>query len=318
MPAGQHISQVGLPPGDLPPPMTGADTARAESRRGALYGAAAFLWWGFAPLYFKAIGSVAPLEVLAHRITWSLAFLVALLAGRGRLLATFAMFRDVRTLVTMMVTTCLIAVNWLVFIWSIANGRLVEASLGYFINPLVNVAFGAIFLRERLRRPQLAAVALATVGVLWLTISQGRPPWIALVLAVSFAIYGLLRKLARPTGIQGLTLETTLLVPLALAWMWWRQSHGELAFGHAGLQITMLLCAAGPITALPLIWFAEGARRLRFATIGFLQYLAPTFQFLLAVVAFGEPFTHTHAVGFGIIWTALGLYSWDTARGLRR
>lgn len=318
MPIDQQVKSQVTPVGSLPADVSAADAARAEGRRGVLYGGAAFLWWGFAPLYFKAIGSVAPLEVLAHRITWSLAFLVALLAGRGRLLATFAMFRDPRTLATMMVTTCLIAVNWLVFIWSIANGHLVEASLGYFINPLVNVALGAIFLRERLRRPQLAAVALATVGVLWLTISQGRPPWIALVLAVSFAIYGLLRKLARPTGIQGLALETTLLTPLALAWMWWRQSRGELAFGHAGLQITMLLCAAGPITALPLIWFAEGARRLRFATVGFLQYLAPTFQFLLAVVAFGEPFTHTHAVGFGIIWTALGLYSWDTARGLRR
>jgi chloramphenicol-sensitive protein RarD len=300
------------------PPAPAAATDPREARRGAAFGAAAFLWWGFAPLYFKAIGSVPSLEVLAHRIVWSLAFLTALLIGRRGLLATLAMFRDGRTLLTMCVTTCLIAVNWLVFIWSIANDRLVEASLGYFMNPLVNVTFGAIFLRERLRRPQLAAVLLALAGVTWLTIAQGRAPWIALVLAISFAIYGLLRKLARPTGIQGLALETTLLTPLALGWMFWRQSHGGLAFGHDGPEITMLLCAAGPITALPLIWFAEGARRLRFATIGFLQYLSPTFQFLLAVIAFGEPFTRTHAIGFGTIWTALALYSWDTARGLRR
>ncbi len=189
---------------------------------------------------------------------------------------------------------------------------------GYFINPLVNVAFGAIFLHERLRRPQLAAVGLAALGVAWLTIRLGHPPWIALVLAISFAIYGLLRKLARPTGIQGLTLETTLLAPLAIAFLCWREARGELAFGHAGLRISLLLCAAGPITALPLIWYAEGARRLRFATVGFLQYLSPSLQFLLAVLAFGEPFTPVHAVGFGAIWAALVVYSWDTARGLRR
>jgi len=293
------------------------DEAR-ERRLGAAFGAASFLWWGVAPLYFKAVGSVAPLEVLAHRITWSLAFVVAVLAGRGRLWATFRLYGDLRTLATMLVTTCLIAVNWLVFIWSIANDRLVEASLGYFINPLVNVAFGAVFLRERLRRPQLAAVALATLGVAWLTARQGSVPWIALVLAVSFAIYGLLRKLARPTGLQGLALETGLLAPLALAWMLRRQSQGELAFGHDGLLVTMLLCAAGPITALPLIWYAEGVRRLRLATMGFLQYLAPSLQFLLAVLAFGEAFTHTHAVGFGMIWTALAVYSWDAARNFRR
>lgn len=301
---------------DLPAATPAANDPR-EARRGALFGASAFLWWGFAPLYFKAIGSVPSLEVLAHRIIWSLAFLAALLIGRRGLLATLALFRDGRTLLTMGVTTCLIAVNWLVFIWSIANDRLVEASLGYFMNPLVNVAFGALFLRERLRRPQVVAVLLALAGVSWLTIAQGRAPWIALVLAISFAIYGLLRKLARPTGIQGLALETALLAPLALGWMLWRQAHGGLAFGQAGPRITMLLCAAGPITALPLIWFAEGARRLRFSTIGFLQYLSPTFQFLLAVVVFGEPFTRTHAIGFSAIWTALLLYSWDTARGLR-
>lgn len=293
-------------------------TDPGEARRGALYGTAAFLWWGFAPLYFKAVGSVPSLEVLAHRISWSLVFLMVLMAFRGGLRPTLALFRDRRTLLTMAVTTCLIAVNWLVFIWSIANDRLVEASLGYFINPLVNVAFGAIFLHERLRRPQLAAVGLAALGVAWLTIRLGHPPWIALVLAISFAIYGLLRKLARPTGIQGLTLETTLLAPLAIAFLCWREARGELAFGHAGLRISLLLCAAGPITALPLIWYAEGARRLRFATVGFLQYLSPSLQFLLAVLAFGEPFTPVHAVGFGAIWAALVVYSWDTARGLRR
>ncbi len=310
-----------MPEASKPAPVATSPAAASadprEGRRGAAFGASAFLWWGFAPLYFKAIGTVAPLEVLAHRITWSLVFLLVLLGLRGRLRATFAMFRDRRTVLTMALTTCLIAVNWLVFIWSIANDHLVEASLGYFINPLVNVAFGAIFLRERLRRPQLVAVGLAACGVAWLTIQQGHAPWIALVLAISFAIYGLLRKLAKPGGLEGLTLETTLLAPMAVGWMLWRQSRGELAFGSDGWHISLLLCAAGPITALPLIWYAEGVRRLRFSTIGFLQYLSPTFQFLLAVVAFGEPFTKMHAVGFGAIWAALGLYTWDTARGMR-
>lgn len=292
--------------------------AAREQRLGAAFGAASFLWWGVAPLYFKAVGAVPSVEVLAHRITWSAAFVLAVLAGRGRLWATFRMYGDPRTLATMLVTTCLIALNWLLFIWSIANGHLVEASLGYFINPLVNIALGAVFLRERLRRPQLAAVGLAALGVAWLTIRHGSPPWIALALAISFAIYGLLRKLARPTGLQGLALETCLLAPFAIAWMFHRQAAGELAFGHAGLQLTMLLCAAGPVTALPLIWYAEGVRRLRLATMGFLQYLSPSLQFLLAVLAFGEPFTPTHAIGFGAIWAALAFYSWDTARNLRR
>ncbi len=296
-------------------PASGA--AAAERRRGAVYGASAFLWWGVLPLYFKALGSVAPVEVLTHRILWSFVFLCVLLAARGRLRETWLQLRDARTLATMSVTTCLIATNWLVFIWSIAHARLVEASLGYFINPLVNVAFGAIFLRERLRRPQLAAVGLAALGVAWLTVRQGRAPWIALVLAVTFAVYGLLRKLARPSGVQGLALETTLLAPLAVAWLLRAQVRGELAFGHAGLPLTLLLCAAGPLTALPLVWYAEGVRRLRLATMGFLQYLSPSLQFLLAVLAFGESFTRTHAVGFGAIWGALALYTWDTARGLR-
>ncbi len=289
-----------------------------QQRLGVLYGASAFLWWGLAPVYFKAVAHVSPFEVLAHRVLWSLAFLVALLAGRRRFLATVRLLGERRTLLTMAVTTVLIAVNWLLFIWSVATGHLVEASLGYFINPLVNVVLGMVFLGERLRRGQAVAVLLAALGVIWLTVQLGRPPWIALVLAASFATYGLLRKQARPSGVEGLTLETALLAPAVLVFLAWRQGEGQLVFGNSGLGTTLLLLAAGPITALPLIWFAEGARRLRYATLGFLQYLAPTGQFLLAVAAFGEPFTAGHAVGFGLIWSALGIYSWDTARSLRR
>jgi chloramphenicol-sensitive protein RarD len=291
---------------------------RHAKRVGVAYGAAAYLWWGFIATYFKAVDHVAPAEVLAHRIVWSLAFLIALLCGRRRFLATARLLADRRTLLTLTVTTLLVATNWLVFIWAVANDRLVEASLGYFVNPLVNVLLGRLFLGERLRPAQWCAVLLAAAGVAWLTVHHGRPPWIALVLAFSFGTYGLLRKQARPSGIEGLALETALLAAPALAWMAWRQGAGLLAFGTAGAGTTFLLLLAGPVTALPLVWFAEGARRLRYATMGFLQYLAPTLQFLLAVLAFGEPFSRAQAVGFGLIWLGLGMYVRDAARHVRR
>jgi chloramphenicol-sensitive protein RarD len=197
------------------------------------------------------------------------------------------------------------------------NERLLDASLGYFINPLFTVLLGFVFLRERLRPRQTAAVALAALSIVWLTAGHGRLPWISVGLAVSFGFYGLLRKRVDASGIQGLAAETLLLAPLAVAWMIWRDARGELHFMHAGPGLDLLLASAGVVTSLPLVWFAECARRLRLATLGFMQYLAPTGQFLLAVVAFGEPFTRTHAVGFGLIWTALALYVYDTLRGLR-
>ncbi|HPF70079.1 MAG TPA: EamA family transporter RarD [Candidatus Krumholzibacteria bacterium] len=289
-----------------------------QQRLGVVYGASAYLWWGFIAVYFKVVGSVAPVEILAHRVVWSLLFLGILLGARRRLGACLALLRDARTTATMALTAILIAANWGLFIWAVGAGRLVEASLGYFINPLVNVMLGVVFLGERLRRAQAAAVALAAAAVAWLTVSQGRLPWIALVLAFSFGTYGLLRKRARPSGVEGLALETLLMAPLAVAFLVWRDRQGLLAFGHAGWGMSLLLALAGPVTALPLVWFAEGARRLRYATMGFLQYVTPTLQFLLAVVAFGEPFARGRALGFVLIWTALALYTVDTARSLAR
>lgn len=289
---------------------------RRAKRLGVAYGLAAYLWWGFIALYFKAVSSVGPLEVLAHRVLWSLLFLLLFQTARGRLPSLLAVLRDRRSVGLLAVTTLLIAVNWLVFIWSVFNGHLLEASLGYFINPLVNVLLGVVFLGERLRRVQTVAVVLAGLGVLWLALGSGTPPWIALILAASFGLYGLLRKIARPDGLTGLAVETLLLAPLAVGWLWYSGRQGTLAFGVEGWGRSLLLAAAGPVTALPLVWFAEGARRLRYATLGFLQYLAPTFQFLLAVTLFGEAFTRTHAVSFGFIWTALAVYSIDTARSL--
>ncbi len=279
---------------------------------------AAFTAWGFIPLYFKAVAVVPPLEVLAHRVLWSLVLLLLIQLVRGRLGRVGAALRHGRTLAVLAVTTVLVAGNWLVFIWSVTNAHLLEASLGYFINPLVSVLLGFVFLRERLRPGQLLAVGLAMVGVLWLAVGTGTLPWVALFLAGSFGLYGLLRKLTRPDGVTGLAVETLLLAPVALGWLVLSGRRGVLVFGQGDGTLTWLLVAAGVVTALPLVWFAEGARRLRLATLGFLQYVAPSLQFLLAVVAFGEPFSRDHAVSFGLIWTALAIYSVDTARSLKR
>jgi chloramphenicol-sensitive protein RarD len=288
-----------------------------QKRIGVGYGLAAFLAWGFLPLYFKAVAAVPSLEVLAHRIVWSLVFLLALTLARGRWKEFTALFKSTRTQITLMVTTVLIAINWGIFIWAVANDHLVEASLGYFINPLASVLLGFIFLRERLRPLQTVAVGLAVVAIGWITFQYGHPPVISVVLAVSFSFYGLLRKQVKASGIQGLTAETLMLSPVAIGWMIWRRQQGDLVFLDTTGSMNLLLLSAGILTALPLIWFAESARRLRLATVGFLQYLAPTFQLLLAVVVFGEPFTGTHVVSFGLIWVALGLYSFDTLRSMR-
>ncbi len=291
---------------------------RAQQRLGVVYGVAAFGAWGLLPLYFKAVGSVPTLEVLAHRIVWSLVLLGIVTAVRGDAGRLLALLRDARVRLVLSATTVLIALNWGVFIWAIDQERLIEASLGYFINPLVNVALGFVFLRERLRPVQAVAVGLAVVAIAYLTVDYGRLPVVSVVLALSFGFYGLLRKRAPVTGVQGLTVETLLLTPVAAGWMLWREAQGLLHFTHAGARLDGLLVAAGVLTALPLIWFAESARRLRLASVAFLQYLAPTGQFLLAVLAFGEPFTRTHAVAFGLIWAALALYTFDMVRSLRR
>ncbi len=289
-----------------------------QKRAGVAYGLAAFLSWGVLPLYFKAVAAVPSLEVLAHRVVWSLGFLLVLTLVRGRWTAFTDLFRSRRTQLTLAVTTGLIATNWGVFIWAVANGRLVEASLGYFITPLINVVLGFVFLHERLRPLQIVAVVLAAGGIVWMTSHLGHLPLISMTLAVCFGFYGLLRKQVPVSGIQGLTAETLMLSPVAIIWMLWNWRQGELVFLHGTARLDGLLLAAGVITALPLIWFAEGARRLRLATMGFLQYLAPSFQLLLAVAVFGEPFTRDHAVSFGLIWVALALYTVDTVRGMRR
>jgi len=293
-------------------------TPRGQERTGVAYGLAAYLWWGLGPLYFKAVSHVPALEVLAHRVVWSAALLVALMLARGRRAAIAAAFRRRRTRFTLMGSMTLVALNWFTFIWAVNHDHVLQASLGYFVNPLLNVALGMVFLGERFRRPQILAVLLALVGVVWLTIGLGEPPTIALILAGTFGFYGLLRKTVAADGMTGLTAETVMLLPAALGYLVYLGAGGRLVFGHAGRATDLLLLAAGLVTALPLLWFANAARRLRYATVGLLQYLAPTGQFLLAVAVFGEPFTRVHLVSFAFIWAGLVLYSFDAIRSVPR
>ncbi len=288
-----------------------------EARRGVLYGVLAYGWWGFIALYFRAVQSVTPLEVLSHRIIWSALLLLLLLASRGRLGELAAAVRRRRTLLTLSATTVLIAVNWYVFIVAVTTGHVLQASLGYYINPLVNVLLGFLFLGERLRAAQRWSVLLAGVGVAWLGASFGEVPVVALVLATSFGLYGLLRKTVRADALTGLAFETLLLLPVAALFLVRAHAAERLAFLNREARLDLLLVAAGPITALPLLWFANAARRLRLATVGFLQYLSPSLQFLLAVTAFGERFTPAHRVAFGCIWTALAIYTADAVRAAR-
>lgn len=287
------------------------------ARHAVLAAFTAFAIWGLAPLYFKAVGSVPPVEIVVHRVLWSallLAVLLALWRGFGHLRR---LRTEPRLLAVLTLTAVLTGSNWLVFVWAISADRVLEASLGYFINPLVSVLLGRLFLGERLRPLQQVAVALACAGVLWRMLQVGALPWVALFLALTFGFYGLLRKRAPIDAVSGLFVETLLTLPLALAWLGWLAVHGELNFGH-GAATDWLLPLAGVLTAVPLMLFAFGAQRLPLSTIGFLQYIAPTLNFVLAVFVFREPFDNLQLIGFGLIWAALAVYSLDMASAARR
>lgn len=288
----------------------------SDSRSGVFYGVAAYAWWGIVAVYFKLVREVAPLEILAHRVIWSVAVLLVIVTGLRRWLMVSRLITEWRALLFLLLSTTLIAVNWFVFIWAVTRNHLVEASLGYFINPLVNVVFGFLFLHERLRRIEKLSVGLALIGVLWLAFGAGVFPWISLVLAVTFGLYGLVRKIAGVTSIEGLTIETMLLLPVAIGYLVWREQGGILAFGSS-TRLDLLLIAAGPITAMPLLWFAAAVRRLRLATVGLLQYISPTIQFTLAVAVFHEPFDSRRLVAFLLIWSAIAVYGINGVRSQR-
>lgn len=279
---------------------------------------AAFLLWGVIPLYWHLLKSVPSLEIIAHRIVWCSVFVLAwLFWSQGH-----RWWRDVlaRPGVAgwLVLSSVLIAANWGLYIWAVNAGHVVETSLGYFINPLVNVLLAVLFLRERLNPVQWTAIALATAGVLWLTLHHDGLPWIALCLATSFAFYGLIRKLVAVDAVPGLAIESAYLLLPALAVLGWLASHGMLHLGHDGLDIDLLLIVGGSLTALPLIGFAYGARRIPYSLVGLLQYIAPTLQLLLGVWVFKEPFDRDQLIGFAGIWAALAIYATDGLLRARR
>ena len=285
-----------------------------EALRGAAYGVAAYLLWGFFPAFFKLVKHVAPLEVVAHRIIWSCLFLLLLTAFSGAGAAVRKLLRERRKIGLLVVSTLFISANWGIFIYAVETDRVLESSLGYFINPLFSVFLGYIFLGERLSRGQTVSLFLAAAGVLYLTLGYGTLPWIALCLGFSFGIYGLVRKKARVASLHGLLIETALILPAALAWLFYLALTGHNAFLGGSLRTDLLLAASGILTAVPLIWFNAAALRLRLMTIGFLQYLTPTLHFILAVWAFGEPFSRHHLICFGLIWAGLVIYSMEGLR----
>ncbi len=276
--------------------------------RGVLYGIGAYTLWGLLPIYWKALQGVGASEILAHRMIWSLFFVIAVLAVQRNWGWIKPTLHNRRTLLIYTGTACILAMNWFTYIWAVNAGFIVETSLGYFINPLVNVLLGVLFLQERLRRGQLAAILIAVAGVVYLTLSYGAIPWIALTLAFTFAFYGLIRKLGPLASSEGLAVETAVLFLPAAAYLLLLQGNGAAAFANANLQTTLLLAGAGVATGLPLLLFGAAARRISLTNLGLLQYIAPTLQFLLGVLVYGEAFTRAGMVGFSLVWLALIIY----------
>lgn len=288
-----------------------------EPTVGVVYALLAYSLWGFSPIYFKAIHYVPALDVLGHRVVWSAVFLALLLGLRGRLGEVAGLLRDFSRLRWLLVSALVISANWGVYIYSVQAGRILEASLGYYINPLVSVFLGMAFLKETLRPWQWVAIALAGAGTLNMALGLGVVPWLSLFLAFSFGFYGLVRKAAPVPPLLGLLVETLLVTPVALVFLAWLDARGAGSFGNIDRYTDLMLIAASLVTALPLLWFTNGAKRLRLSTMGMFQYIAPTVQLALAVYVYGEIFTTAHALTFGLIWFALVLYTADALRAQR-
>lgn len=288
----------------------GSDTQVA----GFGYALGAYVLWGFFPVYWKFLQGIDPVEILAHRIVWSLLFVGGLIAISNRGKRTPVSMPNRRVLGTFLAAAILLSFNWFLYIWAVNSNHVVETALGYFINPLVNVVLGAAFLGERPRPVQWAAIGLAAAGVLYLTVTYGQPPWISLALAASFGVYGLLRKRAPLGALHGLFLETALMFLPAFAFLAFVEVDHGGAFGHRSISSDGLLAFSGVATALPLLFFAGAVRRLPLTVVGLVQYLAPTIQFLLGVFLYREPFSETKLVGFALIWSGLALFASDALR----
>jgi chloramphenicol-sensitive protein RarD len=284
---------------------------RSRESSALIAGIAAFATWGLIPVYWKLLGRVSAPEILAHRFVWTSLFLLALLTWNRRWPEVKSAITSRRATLYCLSSGLAIAGNWLFFIYAVNIGRVIETSLGYFMTPLVNVLFGAIFLRERLTRLQLASVLLAATGVLYLTFGYGQFPAIAVTLCFTFGLYGLLRKKSGTAAIPGLFVETVLLVPVALGYLVFLKLQGRMLFGVSGVYLSGLLASTGVITAVPLFWFGYATRYLRLTTIGFLQYIAPTGSFFLGIFLYHEPFTRGRVVTFSLIWIALALFTFE-------
>ena len=286
--------------------------------RGALAAALCYFLWGLVPLYWRELSSVDAVELIAHRHVWSLALLLVIVAvQRG-----FGSIRDAlttrRSILSNALGAILLTINWLVYVWGVHTGHVIETSLGYFLVPLINVAAGRFVLHEHLRRMQWFAIALAATGVIWMIVQLGRPPWIALALGATWGAYSLLRKNSPLPAVTGLTLETLLLAPFALGFLIWGHRSDAGALGHADLHVQLLIASSGVVTAIPLLLFAYGARRIRLSTLGLLQYLAPTVQLILGIFIFHEPFSRARMLSFSFIWAALAVYTIDNLLLQRR
>lgn len=285
---------------------------------GYLYALIAYLLWGLFPIYWKPLGGIPATQLIGHRIVWAFLFMVVLLAVLGQLGRLRHLLTDRRVVRIYAFAGLLLAGNWLTYVWGVTHGHVVEASLGYFINPLFSVLLGLVVLKERLYRWQWVAIGLATTGVAYLTWTYGRLPWIALALAGTFGLYGLVTKTASLDAMDGLTLETGLLFVPALGFLVWSEWQGQGAFGHVSLAQNALMVGAGAVTAVPLLFFGAAARRVPLSALGILQYLAPTLQFLLGVLVFHEPFTPVHLVGYSLVWAALVIFWLDGGLRQRR
>lgn len=303
----------------MTPPSRPCYPARvSDTRRGLAYGVAAYGLWGLAPMFWKLLGGVGWVEIIAHRVVWGVLVFAAIvaLAGAGPVLREAA--RDRRTLAAMAASGLLLVLNWGTFVWSVGHGHILDASAGYFIIPLISVGLGMVVLGERLRRLQWIAIAAAATGVAIQTWYAVGAPWISVTVAVTFGLYGLIRKLARVDSLVGSTLETVLMLPLALGYLAALGLRGGGELGHGPTTVQLLLVSTGVVTAAPLLCFNSAARRLPLSTLGFLQYLGPTLQFVLAIGVYGEPFARVQLVAFGFIWIGLAVFSADLVRTAAR
>lgn len=293
-----------------------------STRKGILYGAVAYMMWGFLPLYWKLVQNVSADEILAHRFVWSFVFMIIVL-GLGKRWKEFGkevkiLLKHPKSLMMLIIVALLISINWFLYIWAVNHGHIIETSLGYYMNPLVSILLGLIVMKEKLNFWQFVSVGLATVGVLFLTVQLESFPWIAITLALSFGVYGLAKKMTNYEATVGLTMETMVITPLALMYLIYLAFSGNMSFGTGDISLTLLLMGGGAMTALPLLYFAKGAKLIPLTTLGFLQYVAPTISLCIGVFLYNEQFTKAHAIAFSFIWTAIIIFSFAKTKVMTR